>query len=86
MAAVHSGAEEELTEYCIVVRTEHHLVIVDQACKLHSNFFQLFLNGTQSPRHCRQELLMTRGKVCLQEGQNSGVCEKGRVIRVVSAG
>ena len=69
-----SGAEEELTKDCIVVRTEHHLVIVDQAHKFHSNFFQLFLNGTQSPRHSRQGLLMTRGKVCLQEGENAGLC------------
>lgn len=34
-----SGAEEELTENFIIVRTEHHLVIVDQAHKFHSNFF-----------------------------------------------
>lgn len=65
---------EELTEDGVIVRTEHHLVIVDQAHKSHGNFFQLFLNGTQSPRHRRQELLMTRGKVCLQEGQDPGLC------------
>lgn len=34
-----SGAEEELTENFVIVRTEYHLVIVDQAHKFHGNFF-----------------------------------------------
>lgn len=58
-----SGSHKDLTEDGVVVGTEDHLVIVDQADKFNSNFLQLFLNWTQSPRYRGQWLLMTRGKV-----------------------
>lgn len=57
------GSDKDLTEDCIIVGTEDHLVIVDQANEFNSNFLQLILNWTQSPRYCGQRLLMTRGKV-----------------------
>lgn len=53
------GPDEDLTEDGVVVGTEDHLVIVDQADKFNSHFLQLFLNRTQSPRYRGQWLLMT---------------------------
>ena len=53
------GSGEDLTEDRIIVGTEHHLVIVDQAHEFNSNFLQLFLNRTQSPRGYERWLLMT---------------------------
>lgn len=53
------GPDKDLTEDGVVVGTEDHLVIVDQADKFNGNFLQLFLNWTQSPRYRGQWLLMT---------------------------
>ena len=53
------GANKDLTEDCIIVGTEDHLVIVDQANEFNSDFLQLLLDWTQSPRNCGQWLLMT---------------------------
>lgn len=53
------GSGEGLTEDGVIVGTEHHLVIVDQAHEFNGNFLQLFLNRTQSPRGYGRWLLMT---------------------------
>lgn len=56
-------SDKDLTEDCIVVWTEDHLVIVDQANKFNSNVLQFCLDRTQSSRYCGQWLLMTRSEV-----------------------